>query len=87
MLVALVTSGYALAEAPHLSAPIAIVVAGLLIGNHGRVLAMSEKTRGHLDTFRELFDEILNAVLLVLIGLEVLACHYRPARYATPWLP
>jgi len=70
---ALVTGGYALAEALHLSAPIAIVVAGLLIGNHGRVLAMSEKTRGHLDTFWELVDEILNAVLFVLIGLEVLA--------------
>ena len=69
---ALVTGGYTLAEALHLSAPIAIVVAGLLIGNHGRVLAMSEKTREHLDTFWELVDEILNAVLFVLIGLEVL---------------
>jgi len=69
---ALVTGGYTLAEALHLSAPIAIVVAGLLIGNHGRVLAMSGKTREHLDTFWELVDEILNAVLFVLIGLEVL---------------
>ena len=69
---ALVTGGYTLAEALHLSAPIAIVVAGLLIGNHGRLLAMSEKTREHLDTFWELVDEILNAVLFVLIGLEVL---------------
>jgi len=69
---ALVTGGYSLAEVLHLSAPIAIVVAGLLIGNHGRVLAMSELTREHLDTFWELVDEILNAVLFVLIGLEVL---------------
>ena len=69
---ALVTGGYALAEVLHLSAPIAIVCAGLLIGNHGRTLAMSEKTRGHLDTFWELIDEVLNAVLFVLIGLEVL---------------
>ena len=69
---ALVTGGYTLAEALHLSAPIAIVVAGLLIGNHGRLLAMSEKTREHLDTFWELVDEVLNAVLFVLIGLEVL---------------
>jgi len=69
---ALVTGGYTLAEALHLSAPIAIVVAGLLIGNHGRVLAMSDKTREHLDTFWELVDEVLNAVLFVLIGLEVL---------------
>ncbi len=70
---ALVTGGYTLAEALHLSAPIAIVVAGLLIGNHGRMLAMSEKTREHLNTFWELVDEILNAVLFVLLGLEVLA--------------
>jgi CPA1 family monovalent cation:H+ antiporter len=69
---ALVTGGYAAAEVLHLSAPIAIVCAGLLIGNHGRTLAMSEKTREHLDTFWELVDEVLNAVLFVLIGLEVL---------------
>lgn len=69
---ALVTGGYALAEALHLSAPVAIVVAGLLVGNHGRQRAMSEKSRNSLDTFWDLVDEILNAVLFVLIGLEVL---------------
>lgn len=69
---ALVTGGYALAEGLRLSAPIAIVVAGLLIGNHGRSFAMSTTTREHLDTFWELVDEILNAVLFVLIGLEVM---------------
>lgn len=69
---ALVSGGYALALAIHCSGPIAMVVAGLLIGNHGRTLAMSERTREHLDTFWELVDEILNAVLFVLIGLEVL---------------
>ena len=74
---ALTTGGYALAEALHLSAPIAIVVAGLLIGNHGRTFAMSDKTREHLDTFWELVDEILNAVLFVLIGMEVLVLAYR----------
>jgi CPA1 family monovalent cation:H+ antiporter len=74
---ALVTGGYAAAEHLHLSAPIAIVVAGLLIGNHGRRAAMSEKTREHLDTFWELVDEILNAVLFVLIGLEVLVISLR----------
>ena len=73
---ALVTGGYALAGALHLSAPIAIVVAGLLIGNHGRTLAMSESTRRHLDTFWELVDEILNAVLFVLIGLEILVLPF-----------
>lgn len=68
---AMTTGGYVLAETLHLSAPIAIVVAGLLIGNHGRRLAMSQSTRDHLDTFWELTDEILNAVLFVLIGMEV----------------
>jgi len=74
---ALVTGGYAAAEHLHLSAPIAIVVAGLFIGNHGRRAAMSDKTREHLDTFWELVDEILNAVLFVLIGLEVLVISLR----------
>ncbi|MBV1915321.1 MAG: sodium:proton antiporter [Pseudomonadales bacterium] len=74
---ALVTGGYAAAEHLHLSAPIAIVVAGLLIGNHGRRSAMSDQTREHLDTFWELADEILNAVLFVLIGLEVLVISIR----------
>jgi CPA1 family monovalent cation:H+ antiporter len=69
---ALVTGGYALAMALHMSGPLAIVAAGLLIGNHGRSWAMSETTRDHLDKFWELIDEILNAVLFVLIGLEIL---------------
>ena len=69
---ALVMGGYALANLIHISGPIAIVVAGLFIGNHGRLFAMSDKTREHLDTFWELVDEILNAVLFVLIGMEVL---------------
>jgi CPA1 family monovalent cation:H+ antiporter len=73
---ALVMGGYALAGALHLSGPIAMVVAGLLIGNHGRRLAMSDTTREHLDTFWELMDEVLNAVLFVLIGLEVLVLSF-----------
>ena len=73
---ALVAGGYALATALHVSAPIAMVVAGLLIGNHGRAFAMSETTRHHLDTFWELIDEVLNAVLFVLLGLEVLALKF-----------
>jgi CPA1 family monovalent cation:H+ antiporter len=76
---ALVTGGYALAEVIHVSAPIAMVVAGLIIGNHGRHLAMTETTRHHLDIFWELVDEILNAVLFVLIGLEVLVVIYTKA--------
>ncbi len=73
---ALVTGGYALAETLHFSAPIAIVVAGLLTGNHGRQFAMSDRTREHLDKFWELVDEILNAVLFVLIGLEVMVISF-----------
>jgi len=73
---ALVMGGYALASTIHTSGPIAVVVAGLLIGNQGRMLAMSDHTREHLDTFWELIDEILNAVLFVLIGLEVLVLPF-----------
>jgi CPA1 family monovalent cation:H+ antiporter len=68
---ALVTGGYALAVTIHLSGPIAVVVAGIVIGNQGRRLAMSQVTRAHLDTFWELVDSILNAALFILIGLEV----------------
>jgi CPA1 family monovalent cation:H+ antiporter len=53
-----------------------MVVAGLLIGNHGRQFAMSDLTREHLDTFWQLVDEILNAVLFVLIGLELLVLTF-----------
>lgn len=73
---ALVAGGYELALALHVSGPIAMVVAGLLIGNQGRAFAMSATTRQHLDTFWELIDEILNAVLFVLIGLEVLVLAF-----------
>ena len=74
---ALVTSGYALAEKLGLSAPIAIVTAGLLLGDHGVLMPMPRRTREHLDTFWVLVDEILNAVLFVLIGLEVLVLVFR----------
>jgi CPA1 family monovalent cation:H+ antiporter len=69
---ALVFASYAAAEALHVSAPIAAVAAGLLIGNHGRTLAMSEKTIEHVDLFWELIDEILNGILFVLLGFELL---------------
>jgi CPA1 family monovalent cation:H+ antiporter len=74
---ALVTAGYAWAERLHLSAAITVVTAGLLVGNQGRAFAMSDRTRQHLDTFWELIDEILNALLFVLLGLEVLALPVR----------
>ena len=75
---AAVLGGYALAQHLHVSGPLAMVMTGLLIGNHGRRLAMSEKTRDHIDMFWELLDEILNAVLFVLLGLEVILIRFSP---------
>ena len=68
--IATVVGGYALARALHVSGPLAMVAIGLLIGNAGRALAMSEQTRYRLDMFWQLLDEILNGVLFVMIGLE-----------------
>ena len=74
---AVVMGSFGLADLLHTSGPIAVVVAGLLIGNYGRQWAMSETTREHLDNFWELLDELLNAVLFVLIGLEVLVLSFQ----------
>src|SRR4029079_19266197 len=73
---ALVMGGSALADALHVSGPLAIIVAGLVIGNHASSFAMSEKSREHLYLFWELIDEILNAVLFILIGLEILILKF-----------
>jgi CPA1 family monovalent cation:H+ antiporter len=69
---ALASGGYALADYLNLSAPIGTVVAGLLVGKQGRAFAMSEETMARIDGFWEILDEILNATLFVLIGLELL---------------
>jgi len=69
---ALVMVIYAIAIRLHLSGPIAVVIAGLFIGNHGAKFAMSSNTRKHVFQFWELIDEILNSVLFLLVGLEVL---------------
>lgn len=68
---AVASGGYLLAEKLHVSAPIAMVVSGIIIGNRGRD-ALSAKKREHIDSFWELVDEILNAVLFMLIGLEMM---------------
>jgi len=78
---ALVMGGYELALLMHVSGPIAMVVAGLLIGNQGRKFAMSETTRTNLDNFWELCDEFLNAVLFLLIGLEILMLSANPTAF------
>ena len=66
-----VIGGYEFARFLHVSGPLAMVVAGLVVGNHGRALAMSDTTRHHVDLFWALLDDILNAVLFVLLGLEI----------------
>lgn len=75
---AAVMGGYALATHLHVSGPLAMVVVGLMVGNGARANAMSDVTRRYVDMFWELLDEILNAVLFVLIGMEVLLVPFSP---------
>ena len=70
---AVVMGGYALCHQLHVSGPLAMAVAGLLIGNHGVTYAMSDVTRDYVIKFWELIDELLNSVLFLLIGLEMIA--------------
>lgn len=72
-----VAGTYAIAQRLHLSGPIAVVIAGLLLGNHGAQYGMSEVTRKHLFGFWTMIDEILNSVLFLLIGLEVLILTFK----------
>lgn len=76
MSLALVMSIYALCSYVHASGPLGVVVAGLLIGNHGTRFAMSTVTEEHLQKFWTLIDEILNAVLFLLIGFEILVIPF-----------
>jgi CPA1 family monovalent cation:H+ antiporter len=69
--------GYELAVWLHVSAPIMAVCAGLLIGDIGAKHGMSEETRRYVDAFWKLIDEILNAVLFLLIGFEVFAVAFK----------
>jgi CPA1 family monovalent cation:H+ antiporter len=75
---AVVMGGYSIAGWLHVSGPVAMAVAGLLIGNAGVALAMSDTTRDYLLKFWELIDELLNAILFLLIGLEVIAISPDP---------
>lgn len=99
---ALVMGAYSVAWALHVSGPIAVVVAGILIGNRGRALAMSDEVADYLEKFWELLDEILNAILFMLIGIEVLVIAFSMkaalaglvvigivlgARFVSVWLP
>ena len=69
----LVMAVYAVAARLHVSGPLAVVVAGLFIGNHGKRFAMSPATRQHIETFWSLLDEVLNSLLFLAIGFEVVA--------------
>ena len=69
---AIVMGGYALCSQLHISGPLAMAVAGLLIGNQGVTFAMSDVTRDYVIKFWELVDELLNSVLFLLIGLEMI---------------
>lgn len=73
---ALVTATYAIADRLHVSGPLSVVAAGLLIGYHGPRKAMSDRTQTYLFGLWTLIDEILNSVLFLLIGLEVLVLKF-----------
>ncbi|MEO5759543.1 MAG: sodium:proton antiporter [Mesorhizobium sp.] len=93
---------YTLCHRLHLSGPIAVVVTGLLIGNHGAEHAMSETVEDYLFAFWEVVDEMLNSILFLLLGLEVLVLSFNPShgwivlvaipivlagRFASVWIP
>lgn len=99
---AMVMGGYSLCHYLHVSGPLAMVVAGLWTGNQGRALAMSDTTRDYLEKFWEVTDEVLNAVLFMLIGLELVTVNVTwnyvligllaavamlAARYCSLWIP
>ncbi len=99
---AIVMGGYTLAHFTHVSGPLAMVAAGLITGNHSKNLGMSDITAEYVDKFWELLDEILNAILFVLIGLELLVIKTSKelifvsiifigitliARYISVWIP
>lgn len=67
-----VMGGYLIAHSIHISSPLTMVAAGLIIGNYGKKVAMSDITKDYLTKFWELIDEILNAVLFLFIGFELL---------------
>jgi CPA1 family monovalent cation:H+ antiporter len=72
---ALAIGGYAAAEALHVSAPLAVIVSGLVIGYRGSRV-MSDRTQQYIDAFWKLVDEVLNAVLFMLIGVTVLVLPF-----------
>lgn len=78
---ALVTVAYSVAELVRVSGPIAVVIAGVLVGSHAREHAMSDDTRRHIDVFWSVIDEVLNALLFLLIGLEIVVVEGTSAMF------
>ncbi len=68
----IVTGGYTFAEYIDVSGPLAMVIAGIIVGNSGRANEKQINIQHHLDSFWEIIDEVLNAILFMLIGFEVL---------------
>lgn len=68
----IVMGGFLVAKELHVSSPLAMVIAGLIIGNYGKKVAMSSSTRDYLTKFWELIDEVMNAILFLFIGFELL---------------
>ena len=76
--IAIVMGGYSLASAIHISGPLAMVAAGIVIGNHGNEKGLDNTTFQYISKFWDLIDETLNAILFVLIGLELLVINFMP---------
>ncbi|MBX2905121.1 MAG: sodium:proton antiporter [Taibaiella sp.] len=74
--IATVMGGYLLAELIHVSGPLAMVVAGIVVGNKSKTAGVSDITRDYLHKFWELIDEMLNAALFMLIGFEMLEIKF-----------
>lgn len=72
---AIASGGYAFSELIGVSGPLAMVIAGIVIGNHKHLFARAPEIRKEVEQFWELMDEVLNAILFLLIGLELLALH------------
>ncbi len=71
----IVTAAYALARYLNISGPLAMVVAGIFIGNRGKEFTMLKKSVENLENFWELIEEIINTILFLLIGLELLVIY------------
>jgi monovalent cation:H+ antiporter, CPA1 family len=74
--IAIVMGGYLFASYLHISGPLAMVAAGIIIGNKGKRDAMSDLTKDYVNRFWELIDEILNALLFLLIGFEMIILSF-----------